>query len=168
MDMEHGRFDITPPEGRRRDGGGICIIKEAKQVSPLTLPTSKPPQDDLLVEPTLGGEGWRLTSSEPLVRPYQAPTSFLDIIRSWGNTWLWEHLQVSGGESWIHESIADDSLVAVADGLYISGRYTQTCAPPRLSWNAPRGKGVSWGPFQKRYRWQTHTGGNFLAYWPYT
>jgi len=42
MDMEHGRFDITPPEGRRRDGGGICIIKEAKQVS------RKPPQDDLL------------------------------------------------------------------------------------------------------------------------
>ena len=48
MDMEHGRFNITPPEGRRCDGGGICIIKEAKQVSPLTLPTSKPPQDDLL------------------------------------------------------------------------------------------------------------------------
>ena len=48
MDMEHGRFNITPPEGRQRDGGGICIIKEAKQVSPLTLPTSKPPQDDLL------------------------------------------------------------------------------------------------------------------------
>ena len=48
MDMEHGRFSITPPEGRQRDGGGICIIKEAKQVSPLTLPTSKPPQDDLI------------------------------------------------------------------------------------------------------------------------
>jgi hypothetical protein len=67
------------------------------------------------VEPTLGGEGWHLTSLEPLVRPYLAPTSFLDIIHSWGNTWLWEHLQVPGGESWIHEFIADDSLVAVAD-----------------------------------------------------
>ncbi len=80
------------------------------------------------VEPTLGGEGWRLTSLEPLVRPYQAPTSFLDILRSWGNTWIWEHLQVSGGQSWIHESIADDSLVAVTDGSYIREIYPNLCS----------------------------------------
>jgi hypothetical protein len=81
-----------------------------------------------LVKPTLGGEGWRLTSSEPLARPNQAPTSFLDILCLWGNTWLWEHLQVTGGESWIHDSIADDSLVAVTDGSYIREIYPNLCS----------------------------------------
>ncbi len=33
-----------------------------------------------LVESTLGGEGWRLTSLEPRARPNQVPTSFLDIL----------------------------------------------------------------------------------------
>ena len=119
------------------------------------------------VEPTLGGEGWHLTSSEPLVRPYQAPTSFLNILRSWGNTWLWEHLQVSGENHGYMNPLPMIHWWRSRTG-HISGRYTQTCAPPCLSWNAPRGEGVSWGPFQKRYRWQTHTGGNFSAYWPYT
>ena len=81
-----------------------------------------------LEEPTLGGEGWRLTSSEPLVGPSQAPTSFLDVLRSWGNTWIWEHLQVSGGELWIHDSIADESLVAVTDGSYIRELYPNLCS----------------------------------------
>ena len=67
------------------------------------------------VEPTLGGEGWHLTSSEPCARQAQRLTSFLDIPRSGGNTWLWEHLQVTGGETWIHDSIADSLLVAVTD-----------------------------------------------------
>jgi hypothetical protein len=48
------------------------------------------------------------------------PTSFLDILQLWGNTWLWEHLQVSGGVAWIHK---DGSLVAITDGSYIRKTY---------------------------------------------
>ncbi len=81
-----------------------------------------------LVEPTLGREGWHLTSSEQHTRQTQRPTSFLDILRLWGNTWLWEHLQVTGGEIWIHDSIADSLLVAVTDGLYIQEIYPNLCS----------------------------------------
>ena len=80
------------------------------------------------VEPTLGGGGWRLISSVPLIEPRPAPSSFLDILRSWGNTWIWEHLQVAGGASWIHNSIADESLVAVTDGSYIQELYPNLCS----------------------------------------
>ncbi len=81
-----------------------------------------------LVEPTLGKEGWHLTSSEPHARQAQRPTSFLDILQLWGNTWLWEHLQVMGGETWIHDSIADSLLVAVTDRLYIREIYPNLCS----------------------------------------
>jgi hypothetical protein len=54
-----------------------------------------------LVESTLGGECWRLTSSEPLATVNRAPSSFLGVLRSWGNTRLWEHLRVTGGETWL-------------------------------------------------------------------
>jgi hypothetical protein len=80
------------------------------------------------VEPTLGGESWHLTSSKPRAKQDQKPTSFLDILRSWGNTWLWEHLQVSGGLTWIHKSITDGSLVAITDGSYIREIYPNLCS----------------------------------------
>ena len=69
-----------------------------------------------LVESTLGGECWRLTSSEQLATVNQAPSSFLGVLCSWGNTWLWEHLRVTGGEAWLQDSIANGLLVAITDG----------------------------------------------------
>jgi hypothetical protein len=80
------------------------------------------------VEPTLGGESWGLTLLEPRAKQDQMPTSFLDILRLWGNTWLWEHLQVSEGVTWIHESITNGSLVAITDGLYIREIYRNLCS----------------------------------------
>jgi hypothetical protein len=81
-----------------------------------------------LVESTLGGEGWHLTSSEPHTRPNLAPTSFLGVLQSWGNTWLWEHLTVTGGESWLRDSIANALLVAVTNGSYIREIYPNLCS----------------------------------------
>ncbi len=52
-------------------------------------------------EPTLGGGHWCLTPTEPLAEPMQPPACFLDMLQSWGNTWLWEHLAVTGGMSWL-------------------------------------------------------------------
>ncbi len=72
-----------------------------------------------LVKPTLGGECWHLTSLEPCARPHRAPKSFLGVLQLWGKTWLWEHLQMTGGESWLHDSIANGLLAAVIDRLYI-------------------------------------------------
>jgi hypothetical protein len=45
----------------------------------------------------------------------QTPTTFLEVLKLWGNTWLWENMTVLGGTEWIHHSIRDGSLVAVTD-----------------------------------------------------
>jgi hypothetical protein len=79
------------------------------------------------VEPTLGIGCWRLTSSMPCANPFPAPKSFLEVLQSWGNTWLWEHLQVTGGVSWLHDSIVDGSMVAVTDGSYIRELLSNLC-----------------------------------------
>ncbi len=69
-----------------------------------------------LVEPTLGGGHLCITSTEPLAKPMHPPTCFLDVLQSWGNTWLWEqHLTVTGSISWLSESIAQITLLAVTD-----------------------------------------------------
>ncbi len=84
-----------------------------------------------LVEPTMGGEGWCLTSSEPRARQDQRPTSFLDILQLWGNTWLWVHLQVTGGEPGYMTQLPTVCWWLLQMGR-TSGRYIPTCALPRL------------------------------------
>ncbi len=56
------------------------------------------------------------------------PTTFLEVLESWGNTWLWDNMSVSGGTEWIGQSILDGSLVAVTDGLYIRELYPHLCS----------------------------------------
>jgi len=51
------------------------------------------------------------------------PINFWEAIQGWGNTWLWDNLVISGDISWIAESIADNSCVAVMDGSYIKEVY---------------------------------------------
>ena len=41
---------------------------------------------------------------------------------------MWEHLSLEGGSDWLPETIQDNSLVAVADGLYIRQMYPDLCA----------------------------------------
>jgi hypothetical protein len=43
------------------------------------------------VEPTLGNGSWHLTYSVPHTNPVPAPESFLEVLQSLGNTWLWGH-----------------------------------------------------------------------------
>ncbi len=62
----------------------------------------------------------------------KAPTapftsSFLDVLRKWGFTWLWELMSVEGGTEWVSGAIQDRFLVAVMDGLYISQLYPTLC-----------------------------------------
>jgi hypothetical protein len=80
-----------------------------------------------LVKSTLGRECWCLTSSEPLATVNRAPSSFLGVLHSWGNTWLWEHLRVTGGEAWLQDSIANGLLVTVTDRSYIREIYPNRC-----------------------------------------
>ncbi len=51
------------------------------------------------VQPTLEGEHWRLLSTAPCAAPATLPQTFLEVLEMWGNTWLWEHMTVTGGVS---------------------------------------------------------------------
>jgi hypothetical protein len=53
------------------------------------------------------------------------PTDFWSAVKGWGNTWMWGNLTKRGDVSWLVESIADNSLVAVTDGFYIKDTYPQ-------------------------------------------
>jgi hypothetical protein len=81
-----------------------------------------------LVKPTLGNGSWHLTLLAPCAIPTPEPESFLNVLHSWGNTWLWENLQVIGGVSWLHNSITDGLLITVTDGSYIRERFPNLCS----------------------------------------
>ncbi len=63
----------------------------------------------------------------PPIRP-TPPTDFLDILRGWGQTWIWDDLRVTGGTDWITHAIADNSLVVVTDGSYIKEHWPELCS----------------------------------------
>jgi hypothetical protein len=52
---------------------------------------------------------------------------FLEVLEMWGNTWLWEHMKVTGGVTWVNKSIAHGTLVAVTDGSYIRELFPELC-----------------------------------------
>ncbi len=64
-----------------------------------------------------------VSSHTPMPPIRAAPNNFWEAIQGWGNTWLWDNLVISGDISWIAESIADNSCVAVMDGSYIKEVY---------------------------------------------
>jgi hypothetical protein len=80
------------------------------------------------VESTLEGEHFRLTSIAPIAIPNPVPTSFMEVLTSWGGMWLWEHVSMTSGVSWLEESIADSTLVAVTDGSYIRELFQNVCS----------------------------------------
>jgi hypothetical protein len=60
-------------------------------------------------------------------QPIPAPSMFLKVLQSWGNTWLWEHMSVSGGMAWVDKSILKGTLVTVTDGSYIRELFPNLC-----------------------------------------
>jgi hypothetical protein len=63
----------------------------------------------------------------PPIRPI-APTNFLDVLRRWGQTWIWDELKVTGGTDWIAQAISENCLLAVTDGSYIKEHYPELCS----------------------------------------
>jgi hypothetical protein len=101
------------------------------------------------VQPTMDGEHWRLLSTTSTAEPDTTPTTFLGVLKSWGNTWLWENMSVSGGTVWIQHSINDGSLVAVTDGLYIRELYPNLCSAAFVL-ECSKGQGRIVGSFSER------------------
>jgi hypothetical protein len=99
-----------------------------------------------LVEFTLEGEHFCLTSVAPIAIPNPAPTTFMEVINSWGNTWLWEHMTITGRVTWVEESIADGMLLAVMDGSYIRELFPNVCLAAFVP-ECSRGRGRIFGVF---------------------
>ena len=88
------RIDVTLVER-----GDICTIKQVA-LAVIGVQSSAPP---LPIEPST--------------------TSFWEIVQSWGQTWLWDNIQISGNCSWLADAIEDNSLIAVTDGSYMKENY---------------------------------------------
>jgi hypothetical protein len=79
--------------------------------------------------------------------PSIAPlTDLWSAIESWGDTWLWDNLKIRGDISWLAESIADNSIVAVTDGLYMKDTHP-TLNSAAFIFECTKGRGRLWGSF---------------------
>jgi hypothetical protein len=56
------------------------------------------------------------------------PTTFLEVLREWGCSWLWEYMTIVGGTEWIAQAITAGSLVAITDRLYTRQLYPHLCS----------------------------------------
>jgi hypothetical protein len=98
------------------------------------------------VQPTLEGDHWRLLSTAAIPPQAAMPCTFVDVLKSWGNTWLWEHMTVHGGFEWLEHAILEGSLVAVADGSYIRELYPHLCSAAFML-ECSSGRGRVYGSF---------------------
>jgi hypothetical protein len=104
-----------------------------------------------LVESTLNGEHFRLTSAATIATPASMPSTFREVLMSWGNTWLWDHLTITGGEFWIYQSITNGTLVAVTDGSFMQELYPNLCLAAFVL-ECSKGQGSIYGAFTKATR----------------
>ncbi len=63
------------------------------------------------VQLTIDKNQWRLLSTAQTAPQPQAPTTFIGVLKSWGNTWLWDDLTICSGVDWIRQAIKDGTLV---------------------------------------------------------
>ncbi len=71
---------------------------------------------------------WKVCSVASLPTRPVPPASFLDVLRGWGHTWLWNKMKVLGGTDWLLQAIAGEMLIVVTDGSYIREHYPELCS----------------------------------------
>ncbi len=69
----------------------------------------------------IGVHNVALYAPKPPIRT--TPTNFWEATQGLGNEWLWDNFVIMGDTSWIAESIADNSCMAVTDGSYMKYVY---------------------------------------------
>jgi hypothetical protein len=98
----------------------------------------------------------------PRPQAMMEPTAFWDVIKSWGNTWIWDNLRITGDTLWIVEAIADNSLVTITDGSYMKELYPNLNSAA-LVFECTKGWGVFWDPLSNTQRTRAAIVGNFLV-----
>ncbi len=82
--------------------------------------------DVVAVEEVMPGI-WKVCSvATHTVRPVP-PSNFINVLKGWGHTWIWNNLKVTGGTDWLAQAIAEGTLVAVTDGSYIQEHHPDIC-----------------------------------------
>jgi hypothetical protein len=76
----------------------------------------------------------------------ETPESFWDVVRNWGQTWLWDNLVIAGDIEWIADAIRENTLVAVTDGSYMEDRYPFLNSAAFI-FECSRGRGKLMGSF---------------------
>ncbi len=98
------------------------------------------------VQPTLKGDHWHLLSTATIAPQDPTPCTFVYVLKSWGNTWLWEHMTVHGGVEWLEHAISEGLLVAVTDRSYIRELFPNLCSAAFVL-ECSKGQGRVYGSF---------------------
>ena len=69
-----------------------------------------------------------MISTALCANPPLSPLTFLDVLQTWGNMWLWENMTVMGGITWISKLITNSTLIPVIDGSYIQELFPNLCS----------------------------------------
>jgi hypothetical protein len=80
------------------------------------------------VQPTIEEDHWHLSSMATIALQDPTPCTFVDVLKSWGNTWLWEHMTVHGGVEWLEHAISEGLLIAVTDGSFVRELFPNLCS----------------------------------------
>ena len=117
------RFEIAVRDVPVEDRGLLCSVK----------PSSS---------------GFRIASTATSALPAPVPSTFVEVLRSWGCTWLWDKLNISGGFDWVADAISDGSLLAVTDGSYIRELHPHLCSAAFIL-ECTKGRGKIIGHFSE-------------------
>jgi hypothetical protein len=98
------------------------------------------------VQPTLEGDHWRLLSMATIALQDPTPRTFVNILKLWCNTWIWEHMTVHGRNEWLKHTILEGLLVAVTDGSYIRELFPNLCSAAFIL-ECSKGHGRVYGTF---------------------
>ncbi len=104
------------------------VGRKTKQILLLIQPTAQKTLCHMLRPTNSGRETLATTVHGNIAPQIPMPHSFVEVLQSWGNTWLWEHMTVHGGVEWLEHAITEGTLVAVTDGSYIHELYPNLCS----------------------------------------
>jgi hypothetical protein len=132
-------FSTSSTNMQATEMGDICTIKR--------------------VTPTIIG----VRSSSKPAPPADDPESFWDVIKQWGQTWLWDDITISGDLDWLAEAIRDNSLVAVTDGSYSMKEMYPHLNSAAFVFECSRGRGRLFGSSSNIPQTHVLTEGSYLA-----
>ena len=94
--------------------------------------------------------------------PKIPPTTILEVLREWGDIWLWDTLRLIGDDDWLQQSIREGTCLAVTDGSYIKEINPLLCSAAFVL-ECSRGRGRIVGHFPEASPWACAFRGEMLG-----